>query len=542
MKIYFNNLGIETSRVLDDVWVKNDIGRRLEVYFDGVDISSPDISLKLIIEWSNATTTNALLMNKFIDGSGAYIVLPQLILDGTTEFTIRTTDAGEDLLTNTPQFTREILSSVDAADDTNITPTEYEAMQNAINENATNIILSLQTAKTYSDAQLNARLRVLNVDDISDENTILELYSDLHGQYEETGEAIKFNFVGEDQGEYRYLGNVNADFGEVNDPMWITFFTDGNIYYYYLHDNGEEIVVKAVYFETRNTTTTLTNEDKLVTSSAVKAVTDLCARTTYVDGQISDTKTYIDGLIANIQNGTTIVGKAKNDKDGNQIDTTYSKLAGNNEFTGNNQFTGTITVPLAAFNANPVRLSQLNAEIEKITDGTTVPLKAKKDQNGNTIDLTYAAAIEIGVDSTNYKYTFKLKDSHGTVISSQMIDLPIESAVVSGQYDAVNEKIILTLQSGSTIDIPVGALISGLQTEITNQNKLASDLVDDTDQVNKFVTASEKAQISQNAEDIADLQSEITASMSYDAETKTLVITGFMTSYDGNTKTLSFNF
>jgi len=538
MKIYFNNLGIETSRVLDDVFVKNDVGRRIEAYFDGVDISSANISARLIIEWPNGDTTNALLMTKFIDASGFYIILPQLIQDGTATFTIRITNLLEDYLQNTPQFTREILESVDAADDTNITPAEYAEMQNAINENASNIIASLNAAKAYSDAQLNARLRVLNVDDISDENTILELYSDLHGQYEETGETIKFNFVGEDQGGYKYLGNVNADFGEVNDPMWITFFADGHIYYYYLHDTGEEIDVKAVHFETRNTTTVLTNEDKLVTSAAVKAVTDLCARTTYVDDEITETRAYIDGLIADIEDGEIIAGKAKNDKDGNQIDTTYSKLAGNNEFTGNNQFIGTIIVPLASSSANPVRLSQLNSEITKLQDGTTIVDKSKKDQQGNVIDTTYGAAFEIGVDPTNYKYTFRLKDAHNNVISSQEIDLPIENVVVSGQYDDTNEKIILTLQNGQTIDIPVGALISGLQTEITSNNKLASDLVDDTNQSHKFVSASEKAQITTNASDIVDLKNAVTASVSYDAETKTLVITGFKTSYDSSTNTL----
>ena len=53
-------------------------------------------------------------------------------------------------------------------------------------------------------------------------------------------------------------------------------------------------------------------------------------------------------------------------------------------------------------------------------------------------------------------------------------------------------KIVLTLQNGNTIDIPVGDLINGLQTEITSNNKLASDLVDDTNQTNLFVTSQEK--------------------------------------------------
>ena len=50
----------------------------------------------------------------------------------------------------------------------------------------------------------------------------------------------------------------------------------------------------------------------------------------------------------------------------------------------------------------------------------------------------------------------------------------------------------MTLQSGSTIEFSVADLVAGLQSEITSTNKLDSDLVDDTNQTHKFVTAAEK--------------------------------------------------
>lgn len=109
-----------------------------------------------------------------------------------------------------------------------------------------------------------------------------------------------------------------------------------------------------------------------------------------------------------------------------------------------------------------------------------------------TLAVDSGSFIDLDINSTTYVVTLSLKNSSGTVISSDSIDLPLESVVVNGSYDSTNKKIILTLQSGSTIDIPVGDLISGLQTEITSSNKLASDLVDDTNQVNKFVSTTEK--------------------------------------------------
>lgn len=104
-----------------------------------------------------------------------------------------------------------------------------------------------------------------------------------------------------------------------------------------------------------------------------------------------------------------------------------------------------------------------------------------------------ATALSASIDSSTFVMTLQLKDQNNNNIgSAQTIDLPIETMVVSGSYDADNKKIVLTLQNGQTIEIPVGDLISGLQTEITSDNMLDADLVDDTTSTNKFVTASDK--------------------------------------------------
>ena len=63
----------------------------------------------------------------------------------------------------------------------------------------------------------------------------------------------------------------------------------------------------------------------------------------------------------------------------------------------------------------------------------------------------------------------------------------------------------MTLQNGNTIDIPVGALIAGLQTEITSSNKLDADLVDDSTSTNKFVTSSDKTTWNSKQDAISDL-------------------------------------
>ena len=117
----------------------------------------------------------------------------------------------------------------------------------------------------------------------------------------------------------------------------------------------------------------------------------------------------------------------------------------------------------------------------------------------------YGATFDLSLNTTDYKLTVTLKDQDGTALSTKTVDFPIESVVVNGSYDATNKKIILTLQNGTTIDIPVADLIAGLQSEITSTNKLNADLVDDTTAAHKFVSATEKSTWNGKQDAISDL-------------------------------------
>ena len=84
---------------------------------------------------------------------------------------------------------------------------------------------------------------------------------------------------------------------------------------------------------------------------------------------------------------------------------------------------------------------------------------------------TYAKSLElVGGKDTKYIYTFTLKDSSGKKLSEKSIDLPIESVVVSGRYDASNKNVILTLDSGKEISFSVADLIEGLVSDATFNN------------------------------------------------------------------------
>lgn len=114
---------------------------------------------------------------------------------------------------------------------------------------------------------------------------------------------------------------------------------------------------------------------------------------------------------------------------------------------------------------------------------------------GGTIDTTiYGTKINVSMNSVNddYVITVSLINEDDSVLNSQSIDLPIETLVKSGRYDSETKTIILVLEDDTEIEIPIGDLVSDLQTKITDSNKLNSDLVDDTNSINKFVSNAEK--------------------------------------------------
>lgn len=117
----------------------------------------------------------------------------------------------------------------------------------------------------------------------------------------------------------------------------------------------------------------------------------------------------------------------------------------------------------------------------------------------------YGAALDVSLNTTDYKLTITLKDQDGTSLTSKVIDFPIESVVVSGSYDSATKKVILTLVSGSTIEFSVADLISGLQSEITSTNKLSADLISDGT-TNKTVTQTEKNNWNNKQGAISDLE------------------------------------
>lgn len=90
----------------------------------------------------------------------------------------------------------------------------------------------------------------------------------------------------------------------------------------------------------------------------------------------------------------------------------------------------------------------------------------------------YAVNLNMSMDSS-YVISAQLVDQNGNALGTERtIDLPLESVVVNGSYDSQTESIILTLQNGNTITIPVSGLVSGLREVIEVTDMTQAQLAD----------------------------------------------------------------
>lgn len=213
-----------------------------------------------------------------------------------------------------------------------------------------------------------------------------------------------------------------------------------------------------------------------------------------------ETDPTVPSYVKNITQANITSWNNKSDFSGNYNDLTNKPTINNVTLSGNKS--------LNDLGIQPAGNYALESEIPTKTSDLTNDSGFISNTTNNLVNYTLktntGSLIDLEINQTTYVVTLSLKDVDGNIISTDTIDLPLENVVVSGAYDSTNQKIVLTLQSGDTVDIPVGALVSGLQTEITSSNKLASDLVDDTNSGNKFVTTSEK-QIWNNKANTSDI-------------------------------------
>jgi hypothetical protein len=120
-------------------------------------------------------------------------------------------------------------------------------------------------------------------------------------------------------------------------------------------------------------------------------------------------------------------------------------------------------------------------------------IKAGHGEGGGLPASTkYGKSLAMVIDPATFVVTAQLIDQNGNNLgTAQTIDLPLESVVVGGSYNDNTKKVVLTLQSGNTVEFSVADLVSGLQSELSASNKLDPSYIN-YDSTHRAVTDTEK--------------------------------------------------
>ena len=158
-------------------------------------------------------------------------------------------------------------------------------------------------------------------------------------------------------------------------------------------------------------------------------------------------------------------------------------------------------------------------------DGSTVYNLVKTDNNHYWVYIG-----KYGQDSyTKAESNALLAQKQDVIDSEHKLSADLISENSNKQFVTESEKEQITTNANSIMSIKNGSSISSFgdvesalaqkQNKIDSNNKLSSGLVDDSGSDNKFVSASEKSQITTNANDIAGIKDGTTIDSFADVET-----------------------
>lgn len=116
----------------------------------------------------------------------------------------------------------------------------------------------------------------------------------------------------------------------------------------------------------------------------------------------------------------------------------------------------------------------------KIEEGVyaTNTLIAEADSFLAAVDAKINSAAQSAVNyaelslNEDYVLTLTAKNGKGEILSSSFVDLPIEELVKDGRYDEENKEIVLILEDGKEIRVPVGDLVENKVDKTAELNKV----------------------------------------------------------------------
>ena len=121
-----------------------------------------------------------------------------------------------------------------------------------------------------------------------------------------------------------------------------------------------------------------------------------------------------------------------------------------------------VYVPVATYESKGI--ANFDSVSLTISNGTVSVKESFVDSKiVNKIVQSTGQNLELAIDNSTFVLTAKLKNGRGEVLGEvQTVDLPLENVVVDGSYDNKSKTLVLILQNGNNVSIPISSLIDGL--------------------------------------------------------------------------------
>ncbi|MCD8201893.1 MAG: hypothetical protein LUD47_07505 [Clostridia bacterium] len=333
-------------------------------------------------------------------------------------------------------------------------------------------------AKTSVDGDLTALKESL-------ENSIKETSEELKNSIEETTETIESELADET------AARVKADAAEIRN-----------------RENADSVLggrIDQFAGTIENEATTRTNADETLQKS--------------IDELKENTEKSLDELDAEFQKAVTLEKNEREQADSELKETLENDLKAAIE----NEKSERETAVEAEKSEREEAIAAEKSERETADQNLQVALntetetrKAKDTELEGAILTLHAesgAKLIVTENSESYEYTFALYNTDGELLGEKYeIDLPLESVVVDGRYDKENKELILTLENGKEVQIPVEDLIDGLATEaqLANVKEALETLIDETESGLKDTISKTKTVLE---DEISTIQSDLSKSI-----------------------------
>lgn len=241
--------------------------------------------------------------------------------------------------------------------------------------------------------------------------------------------------------------------------------------------NAVEVATQA--HNTANTALTQSNTALVASQNAVNASTEALEIASTIEGDVADTlqlaaqaaedaeralgevQVYAESLSNLNQDVTTLYSGIEDlslDVHSNYATKDYVNIWGGK-------------IDTITFNGSVLAVTNKNVDIN--VDLTPYITKEVNNLTYYTPSTEVGNRLALSVNETTYELTATLYNASGQPLSTDKIDLPLESVVVNAAYNGNTKSIVLYLKNGNTLSFSVADLIGGLVPESRTINGYA---------------------------------------------------------------------